>query len=231
MEVPEPGWYDDPQDRTQLRWWDGSQWTERRQLRNTAMPPPSGSSYGIPLSPGAEGPNDPWGSTGSVPGSRQHPPAPPRPPSNAESDAWIHPRSLGEYSQIHTYPAASVSFQGAITSGFRNYAVFRGRASRSEYWYWTLFLMPAGATIGGIAAVFIGVSFEPALNDGSVFDGLVVLLILPFVLPSLAVSVRRLHDVGMSGWFILVTVIPWLGSLAAIVFGLIPGQDHANRYG
>jgi uncharacterized membrane protein YhaH (DUF805 family) len=132
---------------------------------------------------------------------------------------------------MQSYPAASLSFQGAIASGFQNYAVFRGRASRSEYWYWSLFLSLAGIGIGIIAAVFISVVFEPALIDSPVFDGLVAFLVLPFVLPSLAVSVRRLHDVGMSGWFILATVIPWLGWLAAVIFGLIPGQNHANRYG
>jgi len=78
-----------------------------------------------------------------------------------------------------------MTFVAAIQSGFRNYAKFKGRASRSEYWWWTLFSLIVQAATSGF---------------GDTIGGLVSLGIL---LPSLAVQVRRLHDTNRSGWWIL----------------------------
>jgi uncharacterized membrane protein YhaH (DUF805 family) len=119
-----------------------------------------------------------------------------------------------------------MTFPEAISSGFRNYIVFRGRASRSEYWYWTLFLFLFAIIAGLAIGTILGI-----INDPASFDGLLTLLLLPLLLPTLALTMRRLHDVGMSGWFILVSFIPWIGFVATVIFGLMPGQDHANEYG
>lgn len=78
-----------------------------------------------------------------------------------------------------------MTFVAAIQSGFRNYARFKGRASRSEYWWWTLFTLVVQAATSGF---------------GDAIGGLVSLGIL---LPSLAVQVRRLHDTNRKGWWIL----------------------------
>lgn len=225
--MPDPGWYDDPQDQTQLRWWDGSRWTKRRQPRSTAMPPPAGASYGISLSTPPRSPVDPWASSGTPSGFGQPTP----PPTYAESDSWSDPQSPRDRWTGGPYPAASVSFQEAIASGFRNYAVFRGRASRSEYWYWALFLLLAAFGVGVVLGFILTVMFDEFVIDSLLFDVLFYLLLLPLLLPTLAVTARRLHDAGMSAWFILLEFIPWLGVVASIIFGLLPGQDHANEYG
>lgn len=204
--MPEAGWYEDPEDDTQLRWWDGARWTDRRQPRSAAVPPPSGTPYAIPL------PTEP------PPVREQHtagiPHAAPAPSAAASAPVAGGP-----------YPAPPVSFPDAVRSGFRNYVVFRGRAARSEYWYWNLFVL---LVLIGLSIVLGLVS--PALVASAAFDGVVLLMLAPFVLPSLAVTVRRLHDAGMSGWFVLTTFIPWIGFAVPIVFGIIPGQDEATQY-
>lgn len=86
---------------------------------------------------------------------------------------------------------------------FRKYASFRGRASRSEYWFFVLFCMMLGA-VAGLIDGFIG-----ALTGTSGFIGAIVSL--GVVLPSIAVSVRRLHDINKSGWWIGIIFLVYIG--------------------
>ena len=112
---------------------------------------------------------------------------------------------------------------------FENYANFRGRARRSEYWYFTLsnfcaliLLFVAGGVIGAICA-------EPA--DGTVW-GLIIYFfyqVLIFI-PSLAVTVRRLHDIEKSGAALLLGLIP-VGGIILLVFTVTEGTRGKNRYG
>ena len=81
----------------------------------------------------------------------------------------------------------------AIATCFSKYATFSGRAKRSEYWYFYLFYMIVYVA-GAVVAAAVDVS------------GLLYLFIAPLWLPQLAAGVRRLHDVGRSGWFILVPI-------------------------
>ena len=115
----------------------------------------------------------------------------------------------------------------------KNYATFSGRARRSEYWYFALFNV-----IFAVAAMILdkalGTNFtvETAAGPINLFYGYVYVLYLLFIfLPSLAVLVRRLHDVGKSGWFVLISLIPLVGSIWILVLlctDSIPGQ---NQYG
>jgi len=82
-----------------------------------------------------------------------------------------------------------MSFFDAITAGFRNYANFKGRALRSEYWWWVLFTVLAQAAAATIASM---------LGD---------LVAVVFFLPSIAVAVRRMHDIDKSGWWILFPIV------------------------
>jgi len=100
-----------------------------------------------------------------------------------------------------------------------NYANFNGRATRPEYWYFFLANFLVGFIIGIIAAVI------PAAMYVSYLYSLVVLV------PSIAVAVRRLHDIGKSGWFILVALIPIAGAIWLIVMLATEGQNGPNEYG
>lgn len=113
-----------------------------------------------------------------------------------------------------------MGFGDAISTCFRKYADFSGRASRSEYWYWYLFRI---LIIGGIAIIAIAARANGLL-------ALIALEVLVMLVPSLAVAVRRLHDVNCSGWLLLIAVIPF-GSLLLFVLACVPGTQGGNKYG
>lgn len=101
----------------------------------------------------------------------------------------------------------------------KNYVGFDGRARRKEYWMFTL--------INVIISVIL--SFVDNLAGTSPFlSGIYGLAIL---LPSLAVTVRRLHDTGRSGWWILIVLIPFIGSIILLVFTVLDSQESDNQYG
>ena len=111
-----------------------------------------------------------------------------------------------------------MTFTEAISSGLSNYANFSGRASRSEYWYWVLFQIVVAIAASIIDAV-------ATMGILGIVTGLGLLL------PSLAVSVRRLHDIGKSGWNILWGLIPLLGAIYLIYLYVQPSAPGANEYG
>lgn len=115
-----------------------------------------------------------------------------------------------------------MGFGEAIQSGFRNYANFRGRAARSEYWYWVLF-----AVLLALVARFIdyAIGFHTGAGIFSAIGGLAVLL------PDIAVGARRLHDRDKSGWFLLLGLIPLIGSIILLVWFCRRGTVGANRFG
>ncbi len=102
----------------------------------------------------------------------------------------------------------------------KNYAVFEGRARRAEYWYFVLFNLIVSIVLGIISAV-IG-------DDKNI---IIVLYSLGIFIPSLAVSVRRLHDVGKSGWMLLISLIPLIGSIWLLVLTLTNSDPLDNKYG
>jgi uncharacterized membrane protein YhaH (DUF805 family) len=108
---------------------------------------------------------------------------------------------------------------------FENYANFSGRARRSEYWYYTL----AGLIISVILMVVdnvVGLTF--GIGETGVLG---VIYSLAVFLPGLAVLVRRLHDVGKSGWFFLIILIPLIGSIWLLVLFCTDSDEGANQYG
>jgi uncharacterized membrane protein YhaH (DUF805 family) len=117
-----------------------------------------------------------------------------------------------------------MNFFEAISSGFRNYVNFSGRAIRSEYWYWTLFTTVVSLVFGVI---------DEVLNPGDkmgVFSIVTMLIELAVFLPGLAVSVRRLHDIDRTGWWLLLafTVI---GFFVLIYWACQRGTSGPNRFG
>jgi uncharacterized membrane protein YhaH (DUF805 family) len=103
-------------------------------------------------------------------------------------------------------------------SVLKNYAVFSGRARRKEYWMFVLFNV-----IFTIVASIIDRVFKTSIFE--ILYGLAVLV------PGLAVSIRRLHDIGKSGWFLLVALIPIAGPIWLLVLMCTNGEATENQYG
>ena len=102
----------------------------------------------------------------------------------------------------------------------KKYADFKGRSQRKEYWMFTLFNLLAFFVLSVIGG-FQG-------DQAELLTGLYSLAVL---LPSIAVTVRRLHDIGKSGWWALLMVVPLVGALVLAVFALQDSQPEANEYG
>lgn len=117
-----------------------------------------------------------------------------------------------------------MNLPNAVASVLRNYVNFSGRASRSEYWYWTLAYMLLMMPLAVI---------DQHLNRGTEMGkmSLVVgLLSLALFLPNLAVTIRRLHDTDHSGWWILLS-FTGVGVLVLLYWYCCAGTDGANRFG
>ena len=117
-------------------------------------------------------------------------------------------------------------FAGSVKICLNKYADFNGRAPRSEFWWWVLFVFLVALAAGIVAAVLDG------LSGGMMFIRLARLaMFLAFVVPNLAVAVRRLHDLNKSGWWLLLGFIPAIGGLILLIFACLPGTPGANRFG
>lgn len=107
----------------------------------------------------------------------------------------------------------------------KQYTDFDGRARRTEYWMFGLFNFIAYITLlivsGGLNSMF----------GTEVFAGLIILYVLFIFIPSLAVSVRRLHDVGKSGWFMLISLVPLIGGIWLFVLYVTDSDHGSNEYG
>lgn len=105
------------------------------------------------------------------------------------------------------------------------YAEFNGRARRTEYWMFALFNVIISIVLTIIDA-FTGLII-PQLGVG-LLSGLYSLAVF---IPGLAVTVRRLHDTGRTGWWILIAFIPLIGALVLLVFMVLGSEDESNKYG
>lgn len=107
----------------------------------------------------------------------------------------------------------------------KKYGVFKGRARRKEYWYFVLFNI-----IFIIAAAILDQLLGTA-NRSSGYGVIYTLYALAVLVPGLAVGVRRLHDIGKSGWWLLIVLIPLVGAIWLIVLYATEGQHSDNQYG
>jgi len=200
--MPDPGWYDDPEDQTQLRWWDGARWTDRRQPRDVTPPPPpppppsAGAAYGIPLGGPADGPAD--GPATSGPSAWDA-------PSAHDAGPWGTPGAVASGSVL-TAAAPPRTFWEAIKVCLTKYVDGKGRASRSEYWYFALFTFLVNVVTAGLGSLFL-------------------------LLPGITVSVRRLHDIGKSAWTLLWVIVPFVGPFVLLYYAVKPGEPNMNRFG
>ncbi len=142
-------------------------------------------------------------------------------------------------------PTVSMSMGDSVSTCFRkglSLGLFKGRASQSEYNWFLLFY-------GICTIVFFMMMIDTIMDDiqFTEMDGryyteayetpspIFCLFLLPFEISLLGVLVRRLHDLGITGWIILVTIVPMLGQIVALILGLMcifgEGQGHENKYG
>jgi uncharacterized membrane protein YhaH (DUF805 family) len=105
------------------------------------------------------------------------------------------------------------------------YAMFGGRARRKEYWYFVLFNLLASIALGVIDGITGTYSEDAGLG---LLGGIYALAVF---IPSIAVAMRRLHDTGRSGWWLLLALIPILGFLVLLVFMLLDSEPGDNQYG
>ena len=110
---------------------------------------------------------------------------------------------------------------------FHNYANFKGRARRKEYWMFYLFyiLFISLATIADM------VVFDVNVEDPEAFYPLQSIFILAMLTPIISVGARRLHDVGKSGWLQLIALIPLIGAIVLLVFVCKDSDPLENKYG
>ena len=99
------------------------------------------------------------------------------------------------------------------------YATFDGRARRTEYWMFFLFYFLIALAIGFV---------EAFIHLGGILS---ILFVLGMLVPSLAVTVRRLHDTTRSGWWILIALIPAVGTIILLIFMVLDSTPGDNEYG
>tara|TARA_R100001369_G_scaffold24666_1_gene45298 strand:+ start:450 stop:1040 length:591 start_codon:yes stop_codon:yes gene_type:complete len=113
------------------------------------------------------------------------------------------------------------TFMGALKDGFARYVDFKTRSTRSQYWWFTLWMI-----LFSIGAAMI----DGMMGMGD--SGPVGLLVsLGTFLPSIAVGIRRLHDIGRTGWWFLIVLVPLIGWIVWIVFCCTRTQEEPNRWG
>ena len=125
-----------------------------------------------------------------------------------------------------------VGFWEAVKRGFGQYCCFTGRASRSEYWWFNLFVSVIAILVSG--PEIIDVVKEPDMSMTAMYHGtgfLSWIWYLAVLLPSWGLLFRRLHDTGRSGWWVLINLIPLVGSIVIFVFTVLPSQPFTNKYG
>jgi uncharacterized membrane protein YhaH (DUF805 family) len=111
----------------------------------------------------------------------------------------------------------------------KKYAVFSGRARRKEYWMFVLFNIIISFVLGLIDGIVLS---SLGIDIGSTKLGVLGTIYgLAIFVPALAVAVRRLHDTNRSGWWLLISLVPFIGAIILIVFFVKDSQPGDNKYG
>ena len=134
-------------------------------------------------------------------------------------------------------PYYGAPFPAAVKRFFAKYSTFSGRASRSEYWWWTLVSVIVSMVLNGIMLVGGSAGATIGANGTSVpGPGMAIGLILAVIwfaaviVPSLALTVRRLHDANFSGWMYLLVLVPFVGGIILIVFTVLGPKPEGQRF-
>lgn len=132
-------------------------------------------------------------------------------------------------------PLYGATFGQAVSRFFQKYATFSGRASRSEFWWvqlfiWLVSLVPAILVSVGMGSS-VSASGDVAFNGVAIFGLILSFIIgLGLLVPSLAITWRRLHDANMSGWFYLLILVPGVGSIIIFILMMMPSNPMGVRF-
>ena len=157
--------------------------------------------------------------------------SPPQAPQQTQPQTW----QGGEPPLWAPYYGAP--FPAAIKRFFAKYATFSGRASRSEYWWWALvsfvvsMVLNAFMLVGGADGAKLGANGTSVPGPGYTI-GLIVAAVwfVAVIVPSLALMVRRLHDVNFSGWMLLLGLVPFVGCIILLVFTVLEPKPEGQRF-
>ena len=117
-----------------------------------------------------------------------------------------------------------VSFRTAVQNGFKKAFDFQTRATRAEYWWWTLFQALVSMVCWLIGWLLCGDNINLAMIPACIWS------IVVFI-PNLSLTIRRLHDTSRSAWHLLWFLLPYVGSIILLVFVLLPSTKAENKYG
>ena len=127
---------------------------------------------------------------------------------------------------VGTAELPMVDFGTAVKLGFQRYVDFSGRSTRAEYWWWGLFSVVVSF------ALFIADTLTGNSSTFGWLGGLLeTLFTLATIIPSLALSVRRLHDINRTGWWLLLLFVLVIGWIVLIVWAIKRGDEGPNKYG
>ena len=114
---------------------------------------------------------------------------------------------------------------GWFLMALKKYAVFSGRSRRREFWFFMLFY---------VIIVFVLAYLDAAIGLTTSERGAGILstvFVLAMLIPGLALTVRRLHDTGRTGWWVLIGFVPLIGNIVLLVFMCLDSESGANQYG
>ena len=120
--------------------------------------------------------------------------------------------------------ANDITFMDAVRTCFNKYADFSGRARRSEYWFYTLFVGIIQLVLGIVGNMIFGAPESGTNILQNIFS-------LAIMIPSLAVFWRRMHDIGRTGLWFFLNLVPCIGQVVLLVFECTDSQPGENMYG
>jgi uncharacterized membrane protein YhaH (DUF805 family) len=135
-------------------------------------------------------------------------------------------RGNNNYSNNNYQLPPEMGMMEAVNACFDKYADFEGRSRRSEFWYFRLFQLIV--ILGLMMFALIGAAIHEFVTF--IFAGLAFLFIIATLIPALAVTVRRFHDTGQSGWLLLLDIFCTSGVIT-IIFGCMDSKPGHNQYG
>lgn len=116
------------------------------------------------------------------------------------------------------------AFTTSVKRALSRYVDFAGRAPRAEFWWWILFTLLVQLATQTLDAAIFGTGPDAG-------QPISMLVSLGILLPNIAVAIRRLHDTGRTGWWLLIALVPVLGILVLIYFYIQPSEEGDNAYG